>query len=81
MEEELDLLCIVLEGRMKLKGTKPGLIGGDGEYKPAFHLQCQGFNQLCGKELCGCFFSSNLFNIHFGGTYTLVSLVYTRKIN
>lgn len=39
MEEELDLLCIVIEGKMKLMGTKPGLIGGDGKYKPAFHLQ------------------------------------------
>lgn len=63
MEEELDLLYIVLEERIKLKGTKPGLTGRDGEYKPAFHLQYPGFDPLCGKGLC-VLFSFVLFLIY-----------------
>ena len=41
--------CIVLEGRIKIRRLRLGLVGGSRDDKPEVQLQYQGFDLLYGK--------------------------------
>lgn len=76
MKEELNLLCIVLERKININQSKPGLVGGRREDKPAFHFQYQGFHHLCGKK-----FYSFIQHILIGQLYINFLGIYQEKIS